>query len=54
MATEVPFRFVPPASAERVELLGEVSDWRNGLALTRQPDGSFARALDLPTGVYQY
>jgi len=53
---EVPFRFVPAgrARAEHVELLGEVSDWRNGLALARQPDGSFARTLDVPAGVYQY
>ena len=57
------FRFVPlrPAEqgkrgkrVERVELLGEVIDWRNGVALARQDDGSFARALELPIGIYQY
>lgn len=51
---EVPFRFVPDRAAGRVELLGEVSDWRNGLALTREADGAFTRTLDVPVGVYQY
>ena len=53
---EVPFRFVPGArlGTAHVELLGEVSDWRSGLALERQPDGSFTRTLDVPAGVYQY
>jgi cyclomaltodextrinase / maltogenic alpha-amylase / neopullulanase len=51
---EIAFRFVPSLPAERVELLGEVSDWRNGLALTREPDGAFTRTLDVPIGVYQY
>lgn len=50
----ITFRFVPTAPAQRVELLGEVSDWRNGIALTRGDDGAFTRSLDLPIGVYQY
>jgi glycosidase/MoaA/NifB/PqqE/SkfB family radical SAM enzyme len=54
---EIAFRFVPSQRVERVEhveLLGEVSDWRNGLVLTRQDDGSFTRLLELPIGIYQY
>jgi glycosidase/MoaA/NifB/PqqE/SkfB family radical SAM enzyme len=51
---EIAFRFVPTGRAERVDLLGEVSDWRNAVRLTRQDDGSFATTLDVPVGVYQY
>lgn len=51
---EIAFRFVPSVRAERVELLGEVSDWRNGLALTKGDDGAFTRTVDVPPGVYQY
>src|SRR5690242_13943722 len=43
------FRHHGPAS-----LLGEISDWRNAIALVRNDDGSFCRTLDLETGVYQY
>lgn len=48
--------FRPPASAEprEVAVVGETSDWRNGLALERRDDGSFARELRLPPGVYAY
>ena len=45
-----------PRSDERpssVEVLGEVSDWVNPIALERQDDGTFARAIELPPGVYQ-
>lgn len=52
----IAFAYRPPAGSDatRVELLGETSDWRNGIALARQPDGTFARTIDLPVGVYQY
>lgn len=50
----VVFRLQPGPHARRVELLGDVSDWRNAIPLAREPDGSFARAMDLPPGVYQY
>lgn len=51
---DVVFRLEPAPGATRVELLGEVTDWRNAIALERAPDGSFARTIDLPCGVYQY
>jgi glycosidase/MoaA/NifB/PqqE/SkfB family radical SAM enzyme len=52
---EITFRFVPRAPVQRVEVLGEVSDWHNGIALARrEDDGAFARTLAVPIGVYQY
>jgi hypothetical protein len=45
---------MPGAGAQRVELRGEVSDWRNGILLERQDDGSFGATLDCPVGLYQY
>ena len=35
-------------------LLGELSDWRSGITLAAQDDGSFGATLDVPRGVYQY
>lgn len=43
-----------PRHVERVELFGETSDWLNPILLEREQDGTFARTVDLPTGVYQY
>ncbi len=41
-------------ASQRVDVLGEICDWRNAIALTKHADGSFSATLDLPTGVYQY
>jgi len=40
----------------RVDLYGEVSDWRNAIALRQKPEegGAFRVEIDLPPGVYQY
>ena len=51
---EIAFRTRPVAPAMRVLLLGEIRDWRNGVALAAAPDGAFAATLELPPGVYQY
>lgn len=51
---DVAFRFLPEPGTRRVDLLGEVADWRNAIALRRASDGTFGRVLDLPCGVYQY
>lgn len=51
---EIAFRTRPVAPAARVLLLGEIRDWRNGVALARTEDGAFEATLDLPAGVYQY
>lgn len=50
---EIAFR-VEVGCAARVDLLGEASDWRNPIALSRASDGAFAATLDLPRGIYQY
>lgn len=44
----------PGGGARRVELLGELGDWRTPIALAPEPDGAFAASLDLPCGVYEY
>ncbi|MBS2012304.1 MAG: radical SAM protein [Deltaproteobacteria bacterium] len=49
---EIAFRV--ELAAERVDLLGEVGDWRNPIRLARGDDGAFTTTLDLPRGVYQY
>lgn len=51
---DVAFRFRPSPGTRRVDLLGEVADWRNAIAMQRAGDGSFTRVVDLPCGVYQY
>jgi len=43
-----------PREIARVDLFGETSDWLNPIELPRQPDGSFARTIELPPGVFQY
>lgn len=48
------FELAAEEDTTRVELFGEISDWRNAIPLDRSEDGSFARTLELPTGVYQY
>lgn len=51
----VVFRYpMTTADVIGVELAGETSDWLNALPLQRQDDGSFAREIALPAGVYQY
>jgi len=52
---EIAFR-VEVGSGEpgHVDLLGEASDWRNPIALSRASDGAFVATLDLPRGIYQY
>lgn len=37
-----------------MDLFGETSDWLNAIELLREDDGTFARSVDLPAGVYQY
>ena len=50
----IALRVKPAVPADRVDLLGEASDWHNPIALARESDGTFGRTLDLPRGVYQY
>jgi cyclomaltodextrinase / maltogenic alpha-amylase / neopullulanase len=54
--TPVRFAWFPEVGGydDRVELLGETSDWRSPIELVREADGAFARTIDLPPGVYQY
>ena len=37
-----------------MDLFGETSDWLNPIELRREDDGTFARSVVLPAGVYQY
>lgn len=55
VGVRVTLRYRPrPGERPRVvEVLGELSDWVNPIALEPQADGTFARALDAPPGVYQ-
>ena len=56
-AQGITFRFRPIPTGppvHRVQLFGEVGDWINPIAMTRQADGSFEVTLDLPVGVYAY
>lgn len=45
---------VEGAPARRVLALGEMTDWRAGVELAPQDDGSFACALELAAGVYAF
>ena len=47
------FAIRPPRTLAQVDLFGEVSDWRNPIALVRDGD-VFTTTVDLPPGVYQY
>lgn len=40
--------------AARVVLVGETTDWRNGIALADAEDDRFVADVELPDGVYQY
>lgn len=51
---KVAFRLERGNGARRVELLGEMADWRNAIPMRREDDGAFVCELDLPCGVYQY
>ncbi|MFO0643176.1 MAG: alpha-amylase family glycosyl hydrolase [Polyangiaceae bacterium] len=53
---KVTVRFQPAIGSHprEVVVVGEPTDWRNGLALEPRADGSFAGELDLPTGIYAY
>lgn len=47
------FAIRPPRTLAHVDLFGEVSDWRNPIALAPEGD-RFTTTLDLPPGLYQY
>lgn len=53
MRVTLRYRPRPGERPSSVKVLGELSDWVNPIALEPQADGSFARALDVPPGVYQ-
>ncbi len=52
---------VPPSEAgapnglpRLVELVGETTDWRNGIRMLPEGDGCFVATLEIPPGIYQY
>jgi glycosidase/MoaA/NifB/PqqE/SkfB family radical SAM enzyme len=52
--TQVRFEYGATADVSHVELLGEASDWRNGIPLTADASGALASEVTLGPGVYQY
>ncbi len=48
------FAYRAEGKIARVDLFGETSDWRTPIELRREEDGTFARTIALPAGVYQY
>ena len=54
--TRVAIVYVPPAGSRPrdVRVLGETTDWRNGVTMIARDDGAFVGELELPVGVYAY
>ena len=47
------FALTPAGSPKKVDVAGSFNDWRP-LALRKQKDGSFAAAVAIPAGRYEY
>lgn len=51
---ELVYRPDEGTSPREVLVLGETTDWRNGLRMSRRADGAFVCGLELPIGVFAY
>lgn len=56
MPPRIRFKYASTSGAKpaRVTLLGEITDWRNGLTLTEEADGTFMTDVELDAGAYAY